>query len=196
MTKKGKIIFISGPSGVGKGTLIAALRERHPDYSFPPSCTTRLPRPDEIEGVTYCFVSREDFEKKIEDGEFLEYAQVHGGNFYGTLKAPLLDGVKNGKVVIREFDVQGFERARKLLPREDYVSVFIESAEGIGKLIRRIRARAPISEEELERRVVSMKKEMEHACDYDYVIASHGDDIERLISDAEGVISGAVDSGQ
>ena len=129
--KKGKIFFISGPSGVGKGTLINALRENHTEFEFPPSCTTRDPRPGEINGKTYFFITKDEFEQKIKNNEFLEYACVHGKNFYGTLKAPLLDPIKNGKIVIREFDVQGFEQARERLPRESFVSIFLKVSQFI-----------------------------------------------------------------
>ena len=188
MTKQGKIIFISGPSGVGKGTLINALRERHPEFVFPPSCTTREPRPGEIDGKTYYFISKEAFEKRIKNGEFLEYAQVHGGHFYGTLKDLLLDGVKEGKTVIREFDVQGFAQAREKLPKEVYVSIFIQPAESVEQLVKRIKARAPISEEEVQKRITSMENEMAYAPYYDHKVTSHEGEIERMVEDAEKVI--------
>lgn len=186
---QGKIIFISGPSGAGKGTLINALRERHPDWLFPPSCTTRAPRPGEIEGETYYFISREEFERRIEAGEFLEYAEVHGGNLYGTLKKPLVEGVESGKTVIREFDVQGFAQARERLPREYFASIFLKPAEGPETLIRRIRERAPISDDELAHRLESLKKELAQADMYDHVVTSVDGEIEQMIRDTERIIA-------
>ncbi len=185
---KGKIFFISGPSGVGKGTLIDALRERHPEWEFPPSCTTRSPRPGEVEGKTYYFISKEEFEAKIKHGDFLEYAIVHGGNMYGTLKKPLLEPAQNGKVVIREFDVQGFLQAREILDRKDYESIFLKPAESIETLVKRIRERAPISDAEVEKRIESMQKELSKAKLYDHHITSYGGQIERMIQDAEAII--------
>jgi guanylate kinase len=184
----GKIIFISGPSGAGKGTLINVLREKHPEWSFPPSCTTRDPRPGEIEGETYFYISREEFQAKIESGDFLEYAEVHGGNLYGTLKTPLLEGVKNGKIVVREFDVQGFSQARERLPREAFSSIFLRPAESVEDLVERIRARAPISDEEVACRVDSMERELSMANIYDHEVFSVRGEIDQMVEDAEKVI--------
>lgn len=186
--KKGKIFFVSGPSGVGKGTLINELRAKYPEWEFPPSCTTRDPRPGEVEGETYYFISKEKFESKIESGDFLEYAIVHGGNMYGTLKEPLLDPIKKGKIVIREFDVQGFMQAKEVLDRDDYVSIFLQPAEDVEALVERIRARAPISDEEVAKRIVSMKKELEKSKEYDHEIISEGGNIKKLVEDAEKII--------
>ena len=182
---QGKIFFISGPSGVGKGTLINELKKAHPEYVFPPSCTTRKPRPGEIDGETYYFISKQEFQKKIENDEFLEYAEVHGGNFYGTLKKPLLDPIHKGKIVIREFDVQGFVQAKERLPRKYYESVFLVPAETTEELIRRIRNRAPISDEEIKRRLESMKKEMELSYIYDHKIISVGGKIHEMTEEME-----------
>lgn len=187
-TPLGKIFFISGPSGVGKGTLINILREKYPQFLFPPSCTTRAPRPGEVEGQTYYFITKDEFLKRIEAGDFLEYAQVHGGNLYGTLKMPLTEGVENGNTVIREFDVQGFDAARKKLPRDYYVSIFLEPAESVDTLMERVRARAPISEEEITKRKHSMHKELAMKDIYDHRIVSVGGEIEKLVADAEAII--------
>jgi guanylate kinase len=186
--KKGKIFFISGPSGVGKGTLINALRENHTEFEFPPSCTTRDPRPGEINGKTYFFITKDEFEQKIKNSEFLEYACVHGKNFYGTLKAPLLDPIKNGKIVIREFDVQGFEQARERLPKETFVSIFLKPAESVAQLVERIKERAPISDEDLQERIISMENELKKSEIYDYIIISEEGKIEKLITDTEKII--------
>ncbi len=186
--KKGKIFFISGPSGVGKGTLINALRQRHKDWVFPPSCTTRKPRTGEIDGVTYFFISREKFREKIAAGDFLEYAEVHQGNLYGTLREKLLTPIHQGKIVIREFDVQGFDQARQKLDREDYVSIFLKTEGGIEELVKRIMKRAPMSEEELQRRIKSMENEFAHASLYDYTVFSRENKIEEMVTEVEEII--------
>lgn len=187
---QGKIFFISGPSGVGKGTVINHLREKHKNWVFPPSCTTRSPRPGEVEGETYFFISREEFLQKIEADEFLEHAEVHGGNLYGTLKLPLIQGVEKGKTVVREFDVQGFIQAREALPKEYYESIFLKPAEGVDVLINRIRHRAPISDEEIARRMESMKQEMKLESEYDHVVLSQQGKIEEMVREVESIILG------
>lgn len=186
---RGKIFFFSGPSGVGKGTLIGMLKERHPDWLFPPSCTTRDPRPGEVDGETYLFISHEEFDRRIEAGEFLEWAEVHGGNRYGTLKERLVNPIREGHVVIREFDVQGFLQARERLNREDFVSIFIAPEHGEQELIDRILKRAPMPEEEIERRMVSTRKELAKSGEYDYVLLSRENQLDRLLSEAEEIIA-------
>jgi guanylate kinase len=187
--KQGKIFFISGPSGVGKGTVIDYLRKKYKHWIFPPSCTTRIPRPGEVDGETYFFVSREVFQQKIEKKEFLEYAQVHGGNLYGTLKAPLIEGVKNGNTVVREFDVQGFLQARETLPKSYYKSIFLKPDKGIETLIQRIRKRSPMADEEINCRMKSMIHEMQFESEYDHVIVSEQGKVKKMIQDVESIIS-------
>ena len=188
--KHGKIFFFSGPSGVGKGTIIDHLREKYPEFVFPPSCTTRDPRPGEKDGETYYFITKDEFKAKIEAGEFLEYAEVHGGNFYGTLKQKLIEPVEQGKTVIREFDVQGFTQARERLPRDYYESIFIKPEEGEEELVRRIKARAPISDEDLAHRMESMKKELDKCDIYDHIIISKDGNLEHLFADTEKIVGG------
>jgi len=186
---RGKIFFFSGPSGVGKGTLINHLRETRTDFVFPPSCTTRSPRPGEVDGETYYFITPAEFEAKIEAGDFLEYAHVHGETYYGTLKQPIMEPVESGKTVIREFDVQGFSQARERLDRQDFVSVFLRPAEDLDTLVRRIKERAPITDEELQKRVNSMEKELALADIYDYQIFSEDGNLEKLFADTESIIA-------
>ncbi len=189
---RGKIFFFSGPSGVGKGTLINMLQEKHPEWSFPPSCTTRDPRPGEVDGETYFFISPEEFDQKINNNEFLEWAEVHGGNRYGTLLHKLIEPISEGKVVIREFDVQGFLQARERLPREDFVSLFVSPEHGEQELIDRILRRAPMSEEEIERRMQSMRKELAESKKYDHVLVSRENKLDQLLADAEAIIEEAL----
>jgi guanylate kinase len=190
--KRGKIFFFSGPSGVGKGTLIGMLRESHPEWKFPPSCTTRDPRPGETDGETYYFLSKEEFLEKIDNDEFLEWAEVHHENWYGTLKKPLLEPIEQGEIVVREFDVQGFAAAREKLDREDFVSIFLKPAGGVGELVHRIRDRAPISDKDLALRMESMKSEFAQARLYDHEILVEDGNFEKMRTDAEKIIFSAL----
>ncbi len=174
---------------MGKGTLINHLRKTKPEFVFPRSCTTRAPRPGEVDGETYYFITKDAFEAKIEAGDFLEYAHVHGETYYGTLKAEILEPIAEGKTVIREFDVQGFSQARERLDRQDFVSIFLRPAEDLDTLVRRIKERAPISDEELKKRMESMEKELALADIYDYQIFSEDGNLDKLFSDAEAIMN-------
>ena len=188
MNNSGKIIFFSGPSGVGKGTIINALRDKHPEWVFPPSCTTRKPRPGEIDGETYYFISGTEFRKKSAADDFLEFAEVHGKTLYGTLKEKLLKPKNEGKIVIREFDVQGFSQARKMLNRKDFVGIFVNVEGGKKELSQRIVERAPIKNEELAERMMSYDKEVSKIELYDHVIFSVHGKIDQMIHQAETII--------
>lgn len=187
--KHGKIFFISGPSGVGKGTLIRIFKEKfQEDFVFPPSCTTRDPRPGEVDGETYYFITKEEFEKRIENDEFLEYAQVHNGNYYGTLKEKLVKPALQGKNVIREFDVQGFTQARERLDRDLYTSIFFMPDFDLSILIKRIKGRAPMTDEEVEQRHESMKKELAKSDIYDHLLYTTDQDIPGNVVKLENII--------
>lgn len=183
----GTLYLILGPSGSGKGTVLAALRENHPEFFFPVSCTTRPKRPNEIEGEVYEFVTPEEFERRKMAGEFLEWAVVHHDYSYGTLKAPILEALAVGKTVIREVDVQGLRSIREMIPRDQLVSIFL-TVPGWDTLRRRILKRAAMGEEELARRHDSFLKEMEWAKECDHVIESVEGEIGELIGAVEEVI--------
>jgi guanylate kinase len=185
----GKIFFFSGPSGVGKGTLIDTLRQKYAHFLFPPSCTTRSPRPGEVDGETYFFITKEEFIARIKKGEFLEYAEVHNGNLYGTLRKKIVTPQQAGKIVIREFDVQGFLAAKEVLPRESFVGIFIKPEGGVDELVQRIKDRAPITEEELKSRVESMENEFAQMHHYDHELISVGGDFDQMLIDCESIIN-------
>ncbi|HEX2615726.1 MAG TPA: hypothetical protein VHL10_09545 [Nitrososphaera sp.] len=147
---KGKLILVIGPTGSGKGTLLAHARNTIPELIFPVSCTTRVMRPGEIEGQTYYFVTQEEFEQRIANGEFLEWAE-YGGNRYGTLKSEILPAIAEGKTVIREIEVQGARQIQGILPHEQLRIIYIDAGTW-DELERRIRARAPIGQPEIEAR--------------------------------------------
>jgi guanylate kinase len=184
---KGKLFIISGPSGVGKGTVIAALRKDYPQFVFPISHTTREIRPGEKDGETYHFISVERFKKGIEEGEFLEWAQVHKQNYYGTLKKPIMDALEDGKVVVREVDVQGFHSIRAVVPAQHLVTIFIK-AESKERLLERIAKRGKLPEEELKRRMESMEKELAIAPEFDYQVWSVEDKVDKCVADVKKII--------
>ena len=192
MSSVGKLVLILGPSGSGKGTVLGFLKERHPEFVFPISCTTRPKRPNEVEGEVYDFVSHEEFKEKIEAGDFLEYAYVHDRDYYGTLKGPIMNALAAGKVVIREVDVQGVRSIRDLLPSDQVVTIFLSA--DWEKLKERILNRAPMSDEELKDRQESFMKEMAWQEECDYVIESVEGQIQEVCEEVESTILNATSS--
>ena len=174
---EGKLFLILGPSGSGKGTVIAHLRSAFPSAVFPTSCTTRTPRPGEKEGEVYNFIDKDEFKRRIDAGEFLEWAVVHNDNYYGTLKHPILDSLKDGKTVIREVDMQGVQSIVELLPREQVISIFI-TAHSWENLKERILKRSELPAEELEHRKASFEREMEFSKECDHIVISEEGKIE------------------
>ncbi len=171
----GKLALIIGPSGAGKSAVLTELKQKHAEYHFPRSATTRARRDGEGDQL-YHFVSDEEFDRLLSDNQFLEWAVVHGGARYGTLISEIIPFIQQGKTVVREVDVQGFGSiaAHQLFRGTEapykLVSIFI-LPESRAQLIERIRTRAPISEEELERRIASMDHELAYAqqCDVEVV---------------------------
>ena len=160
----GKLILVIGPSGVGKSVILKELRKRHPECVFPKSATTRARRSGEGTDL-YRFLTDAEFDRLLQEGQVLEWARVHDGGRYATLKDEILPAIEAGKTVIREVDVQGFESIRAhslfagLNPPYRLISIFI-LPENREKLIRRIEKRAPISAEELAHRIASMDREL------------------------------------
>lgn len=166
----GKFVMIVGPTGSGKGTLLAHLRTAMPDVVFPVSCTTRPPRPGEQEGSTYYFLTDEAFQQKAAQGEFLEWVYTDGKR-YGTLKSEILPALEAGKLVIREVDVKGVEKIRQLLPSENVRTVFIDA--GTWEDLRaRILKRAPVDEAELESRRLRYEEELSFKAQADAIVAN------------------------
>lgn len=189
---QGKFILIIGPSGVGKSVILKALRQRHPEFVFPRSATTRTRREGEGDDL-YHFVSEEEFSKWLDEQKFLEWAQVHKGARYGTLLSEIVPYIEEGKTVVREVDVQGFESIRKheLFAKDGgshpLRTIFIlpESAE---QLVDQIQKRAPMAKEELERRLESMKKELAVAEQTDVRITNPHGKLQETINEVEQAI--------
>ena len=158
---KGTLFVISGPSGAGKSTLVLSLMKHLADYGLTDVClsvsaTTRLPRPGELDGVAYHFFSEEQFDKGIEEGLFVEWAQVHG-NRYGTLKYEVEQSLSAGRDLILEIDIQGGFQVKEKNP--DAVLVFVEPP-SLDELERRLHIRKTESEESIERRLETAKLEL------------------------------------
>lgn len=181
--------MILGPSGSGKGTVIAHLRKNFTDAVFPLSCTTRAPRPGEKDGDVYHFLTKENFKKRIDNGDFLEWAVVHHDNFYGTLKIPIMEALDGGKTVIREVDMQGVLSIKKLLPAAQVVAIFI-TAPSWENLKQRILKRSSLPESELDQRKASFEKEMAFSGKCEYVVMSEEGRIAEYCEKVADIIRG------
>ena len=180
--QKGVLIVMSGPSGAGKGTLCAHLREQI-SMELSISATTRQPRPGEVEGKNYFFLTREEFKKKIHEDGFIEWAEVYG-NYYGTPRKYVEDMLLDGKNVMLEIDPQGAKSVKLSIP--DAVLVFIMPP-SYKELERRIRGRGTETEEQMTRRLSCAVSEINTLAAYDYVIIN--DDIDVAVENLKSIIS-------
>ncbi|ASQ30011.1 deoxyguanylate kinase / guanylate kinase [Campylobacter avium LMG 24591] len=165
--KQGYILLLSGPSGAGKSTLLSKLLEDFKDeLYFSVSYTTRAPREKEKDGINYHFISRDSFEKKIQNGDFLEYAKVHD-NYYGTSLKEVLDALNANKIVVFDIDVQGFMQVKNSL-KDKLCSVFV-STKDLFTLKQRLNNRAT-NDDNLKQRLHNASLEMNFLKEYDYFI--------------------------
>ncbi|MBQ6398976.1 MAG: guanylate kinase [Clostridia bacterium] len=167
-TRKGMLLVISGPSGAGKGTLVAKLLDQDPSFAFSVSVTTRKKRENEIEDLHYHFISEEEYDKLLEDDAFIEHATVHGHR-YGTLKSEVYARMEKGQNVLLDIDPQG---ARAIMEKEkDCVSVFILPP-SYHELKVRLHTRNTENEEEIARRLRNAKGEIDQMGRYRYLIVN------------------------
>lgn len=166
---KGMLLVVSGPSGSGKSTLVEELmRLNEFPITFSVSATSRPPRPGEIEGKHYHFLERQRFEELRDQNEFLEHAHVHG-HLYGTLRAPVTKALEEGRWVLLEIDVQGYQQICATMPEAASFFIRTPSLEGYEE---RLRARGTETEEIIAKRLAAARNELEHASKYDYQIVN------------------------
>jgi guanylate kinase len=179
-------VILSAPSGGGKTTIARLLLERRPDLGYSVSCTTRSPRPNEVDGRDYYFMSRTEFLQEREDDAFAESAQVHG-NLYGTLRREVERVLRGGQHVVMDIDVQGARQFARAFPQSVLVFVLPPSAE---VLLERLRKRSTESPAELAARLQSALQELQAVDGYEYVVVN--DDLERAVQSVSAIIDAEV----
>lgn len=178
-----RLFIISGPSAVGKGTIVKRILKSDGKVHLSVSATTRNPREGEEEGVSYYFMSDEQFVKAVGEGGFLEHASVHG-HYYGTPKAPVMSQLKAGRDVILEIDVQGAMQVKESYP--DGVFIFILPP-SVDALRSRIMHRGTESEEDIQVRLGAAQREMEYLEHYDYYVVN--DDLEKAVDSVKKIMA-------
>ena len=184
--KEGKLFVISGASGVGKGTVLKAVMEKRDDLFFSVSATTRDPRPDEVEGVHYYFITTEQFEDMIARGEFLEY-DAHAQNYYGTPRAQAEEKQQRGHVLL-DIEPKGAAQVKESMPSATLIFIMPPSME---ELERRLRGRGDTPEDQITIRLERAHWEMEQRFWYDYVVVN--DTVERCAEEILKIIAEKAD---
>lgn len=178
-----KLFVISGSSGVGKGTVINAFLKKHPEFKLSISCTTRKMREGEADGINYFFLTAEEFKKCVSQNEFLEWTEF-SGNYYGTKKSFVEKCLKNGENLILEIDTVGALNIKKIMPES--ILIFI-APPSFKELETRLRGRHTETEEAIQKRLASIKKEIENSKYFDYKVVN--DTVENALRSLEKVIS-------
>ena len=174
MTTPARLTVLAGPTAVGKGTVSADVRDRYPQVWLSVSATTRRPRPGEVDGVHYRFVSDDEFDRMVADGELLEWALVHGRHRYGTPRRPVLERLAAGRPVLLEIDLQGARAVRAAMPEAHFVFLAPPSWD---ELVRRLVGRGTEGAQERERRLTTARVELAAEEEFDHVIVN--DDVHR-----------------
>lgn len=174
----GRIVVLAGPSAVGKSTVVRRLRSDVPDLFFSVSMTTRDPRPGEVDGEDYIYVTREQFEQNIAAGKMLEWAEIHGGlQLSGTPRQPIEDALAESRPVLVEVDLEGARNVKKLLPEVQTVFLAPPSWEA---LVERLTGRGTETEEAIQRRLQTAKVEMASQSEFDHVVVN--DDVNQAVA--------------
>ncbi len=183
MTRRGLLLILSSPSGAGKSTLSRMLMDWDPTMRFSVSATTRKPRPGEVNGREYYFMSRTEFSESVRRGEMLEHAEVFG-NYYGSPREPVDEAMKNGRDTLFDIDWQGGQQIKQAM-RSDVTSVFILPP-SIAELERRLRSRAQDSDAEISKRMAESRDEISHWAEYDYVLVN--DDLRKTFEQLTDIL--------
>ena len=178
---KHSLVVVSGPSGVGKGTIVKTLVKRREDVVESVSCTTRAPREGERHGREYFFLTKEEFLRRVQENDFLEYDE-HFGNYYGTPKSFVAEMLES-KSVILEIDVVGALNAKKAFPQSVLVMIAPPS---VDELERRLKGRSTETDEEIEKRLSRLEYELSQKDKYDFVVIN--DNLEKAIADVENIL--------
>jgi guanylate kinase len=182
-----RVFVITGPSGVGKGTLIRSLLERVPELELSVSATTRAPRPGEENGIHYWFLDDEEFARRVEDGDFVEHAQ-YSGRRYGTLRSELERRLAAGVPVVLEIEVQGARQVREAMPEADQIFI---APPGEEALRARLVGRGTDTPESVEQRLATAREELRAQGEFGHVVVNDRleeavDELERLVRDSLG----------
>jgi guanylate kinase len=191
---RGRLIVVSGPSGAGKSTLIRASLEAVPELAYSVSATTRGPRPGEVDGRDYIFLSRQEFERWIQEGRFLEWAE-YSGNLYGTPEQKVEEFLDEGKSVILELELQGARQVQ--VKRPDAIMVFVR-APSLEETRRRLTGRATESEEALESRLATAVGEVAARDEFDHEVINENRERARknMIEKMESIVRGGKDAAR
>jgi guanylate kinase len=181
----GRVVVVTGPSGVGKGTLLQAMLQAHPELFVSVSATTRSPRSGELEGQHYYFKTVDQFKSMIQSEDLLEWAEF-AGNFYGTPRQPVLDRVALGSIVILEIELAGARQVRQTYPEARQIFVMPPSME---ELEQRLRSRGQDSEDSIGRRLAQAEAEVAASTEFDVCIVN--DDLDRAIQDLVAAVFAA-----
>ena len=176
-----RLTVVSGPTAVGKGTVVTRLAQEHPEIFVSVSVTTRPPRPGEIDGVHYNFISADDFDALIAEGALLEWATVHGVDRYGTPRAPVAQAIAQGRPALLEIDLQGARQVRDNWPDAQFVFLAPPSWE---ELVRRLVGRGTESAAQQERRLQTARAEMAAQAEFEHVVvnAEIGQAVKELVT--------------
>lgn len=164
-----KVFVVSGPTAVGKGTVVARLRNLHPEVFVSVSVTTRAPRPGELDGVHYWFVDDSEFDDLVAENGLLEWATVHQVARYGTPRRPVDDAVAAGRTVVLEIDLQGARQVRQTMPTAEFIFLTPPSWD---ELVHRLVGRGTETEEQRERRLRTARLELDAASEFDHVVVN------------------------